>query len=99
MALKSFVDVARESHFSLENLPFGVFKSRASEARIAVALGDYVVDLSALEHAALFKGMSPETAAATTSESLSELRALGTPAWRTTCTTLQSHSAAQTYSL
>src|SRR5437899_5658254 len=99
MALKSFVDVARESHFSLENLPFGVFKSRASDARIGVALGDYVVDLSALERAGLFKELSPEPAAATTRDSLNELLALGRPAWRKIRETLQKLLSAETATL
>ena len=99
MALKSFVDVARDSHFSLENLPFGVFKSHASEARIGVALGDYVVDLSALERAGLFKNLSPETAAATTCDSLNELLALGRPAWRKVRETLQKLLSAETATL
>jgi len=99
MALKSFVDVARDSHFSLENLPFGVFKSRASEGRIGVALGDYVVDLSALERAGLFKDLSPETAAATTRDSLNELLALGRPAWRKVRETLQKLLSAETATL
>src|SRR5437879_7144559 len=89
MALRSFIEIERNSHFPLENLPFGVFKSRASEARIGVALGDYVVDLSALERAGLFKDLSPETAAATTRDSLNELLALGRPAWRKVRETLQ----------
>src|SRR6266446_4040224 len=99
MALKSFVDVASDSHFSLENLPFGVFKSRASEARIGVALGDYVVDLSALERAGLFKDLSPETAAATTRDSLNDLLALGRPAWRKVRETLQKLLSAETETL
>src|SRR5438105_117615 len=99
MALKSFVDVASESHFSLENLPFGVFKSRSSEGRIGVALGDYVVDLSALERAGLFKDLSPETAAATTRDSLNELLALGRPAWRKVRETLQKLLSAETATL
>ena len=99
MALKSFVDVASDSHFSLENLPFGVFKSRADEARIGVALGDYVVDLSALERAGLFEDLSPETAAATTRDSLNELLALGRPAWRKVRDTLQKLLSAETPTL
>src|SRR5438477_146421 len=99
MALKSFVDVASESHVSLENLPFSAFKSRASEARIGVALGDYVVDLAALERAGLFKDLSPETAAATTRDSLNELLALGRPAWRKVRETLQKLLSAETATL
>src|SRR5205807_10011551 len=99
MALKSFVDVASESHFSLENLPFGVFKSRASEARVGVALGEYVVDLSALERAGLFKDLPPGTAAATTRDSLNEFLALGRPAWRKVREILQELLSAVTATL
>src|ERR1700736_2393974 len=51
MALKSFIDVPRDSHFPVGNFPFGVFKPREGAARIGVALGEHVVDLAALEHA------------------------------------------------
>lgn len=57
MALKSFVQVAPESHFPLENLPYGVFKLQSgSEARPAVAIGDYILDLSVIASAGLFDG-------------------------------------------
>src|SRR2546425_517738 len=99
MALRSFIEITKDSHFSLENLPFGVFKSRASDTRIGVAIGDYVVDLSALERAGLFKDLSPETAAATTRDSLNELLALGRPAWRKIRETLQKLLSAETATL
>jgi fumarylacetoacetase len=82
MALKSFIDIAPDSHFPLENLPFGVFKPRGGDARIGIALGDYVVDLAALEKAGLFRDLPPETAAATTRDSLNDFLALGRPAWK-----------------
>lgn len=57
MALKSFLQVAPESHFPLENLPYGVFKLQSgSEARPAVAIGDYILDLSVIASAGLFDG-------------------------------------------
>jgi fumarylacetoacetase len=65
VALQSFVKLAPDSHFPLENLPFGVFKPRDGPARIGVALGEYVVDLAELEEAGHFKNLPPETAAAT----------------------------------
>src|SRR6267378_2236628 len=80
MALKSFIDLPRDSYFPLENLPFGVFKPREGPARIGVALGEDVVDLSVLQHAGLFNDLPPETAAATTRDSLNEFLALGRPA-------------------
>jgi fumarylacetoacetase len=114
MALKSFIDVPRESHFSLENLPFGVFKPREGAARIGVALGEYVVDLSVLEEegllgaveAAVLSGASqnlPPGTAATTGlfdrDSLNEFLALGRPAWRRVREILQKLLSAETATL
>lgn len=48
--LKSFVEGADLSGFSLENLPFGVFKaSHLPKAHIGVAIGSEVLDLTLLE--------------------------------------------------
>src|SRR5213595_1268979 len=99
MALRSFIEVAKDSHFPLENLPFGVFKPREGPARVGVALGESVVDLSALEGAGLFKDLPPETAAATTRDSLNEFLALGRPAWRNVRETLQKLLSAETATL
>ena len=55
--LKSFVDVAPHSHFPIQNLPYGVFKPDSnSTPRPAVAIGDSVLDLSAISEAGLFDG-------------------------------------------
>jgi fumarylacetoacetase len=51
---KSFVNVARDSHFPLQNLPYGVFTTPANYSpRVGVAIGDQVLDLSVLEQAEL----------------------------------------------
>ena len=51
--LKSFVPVEPDSHFPIQNLPYGVFRRQsdgaAARGRIGVAIGDQVVDLTALE--------------------------------------------------
>lgn len=53
-ALRSFIPVAAESHFSIQNLPYGVFRRRGGgPTHIGVAIGDFVFDLSVLEE----KGM------------------------------------------
>jgi len=53
--LKSFIQVPRESHFPIQNLPYGVFTTPAnSMPRVGVAIGDQVLDLAVLEHAELF---------------------------------------------
>src|SRR5437763_15388902 len=82
MSLKSFIDVPRDSHFPLENLPFGVFKPRDGAARIGVALGEHVVDLAKLERGGFFKPLESEAAAALRRDSLNDFLALGRPAWR-----------------
>ncbi len=52
--MRSFVDVMAESHFPLQNLPYGVF-SIADEprARCGTRIGDFVLDLAALEETGL----------------------------------------------
>jgi fumarylacetoacetase len=96
MPLRSFIDIAPDSHFPLENLPLGVFKPRDGVARAGVALGDYVVDLAALEAAGLFKDLSPEVAVAIKRDSLNDFLALGRPVWRKVRETLQKLLAAET---
>ena len=52
--LRSFVTVARDSHFPIQNLPFGVFTTPANYSpRVGVAIGDQVLDLAVLEQAGL----------------------------------------------
>lgn len=99
MPLKSFIDVAPDSHFPLENLPFGVFKPRDGTARIGVALGDYVIDLSGLEKSGLLNGIRSEAVAALTRDSLNDFLALGRPAWKSVREVLQNLLAANTPTL
>jgi fumarylacetoacetase len=48
--LRSFIDVAPTSDFSIQNLPYGVFSAKDGLApRVGVAIGDYVLDLWELE--------------------------------------------------
>ena len=45
-----YVDIPKGSHFPIENLPYGVFSSTDTTGlRIGVAIGDMVLDLTALE--------------------------------------------------
>ena len=95
MALRSFVEIAPDSHFPLENLPFGVFKPRGGRPRVGVAIGEYVVDLSILEEGGHFKRLLAETAPTKqdrdvfSRRSLNAFLALGRPAWRATREALQ----------
>jgi fumarylacetoacetase len=46
---RSFVPVPPQSHFPIQNLPYGACRRRGGECSIAVAIGDYIVDLTTLE--------------------------------------------------
>jgi fumarylacetoacetase len=93
MPLKSFIDVPRESPFPIQNLPFGVFKPRDSAARVGVAIGEGIVDLSVLEEKGHFDF---EDRQLFSQNSLNAFLALGRPAWRKTREVLQHLLSADT---
>src|SRR5690606_25670927 len=57
--IRSWVEVSPESHFPIQNLPYGVFY-RASDptkkATIGVAIGDFILDLAQVTAEGLFDG-------------------------------------------
>jgi fumarylacetoacetase len=82
---RSFVDVPADSHFPIQNLPFGIFRSRAGgEARVGVAIGAHVVDLAILAETGLLDGPDMPGRAAFWRASLNPLMAAGANAWRAT---------------
>lgn len=90
MVLKSFVEVEPESHFPLENLPYGVFKPEpGSFPRPGVAIGNYVLDLSAIASAGLFDGPLLRNSDCFNQPNLNKFVGLGRPAWKEARATLQ----------
>ena len=78
---QSFVDVAPDSHFPIQNLPFGVFSTTAdSRPRGGVAIGDFVLDLAALEEAGLL-AVAPPGRRVFDRDTLNAFIALGRPVW------------------
>src|SRR5438128_1619490 len=58
--LRSFVPVAADSHFPIQNLPYGIFRPRSGgEPRVGVAIGEQVLDLAALERRGLLGAGMP----------------------------------------
>jgi len=50
-ALRSWVEVSANSDFPIQNLPFGVFKTKTnSRPRVCTRIGDFIVDLVVLDH-------------------------------------------------
>ncbi|MFJ2987642.1 fumarylacetoacetase [Collimonas sp. NPDC087041] len=79
--LKSFIPTPPESHFPIQNLPFGIFSTAADAApRVGVAIGDQILDLAAVAEAGLLT-VKPEIFR---QASLNAFIALGRPTWRST---------------
>ena len=83
-SLKSFVEVTTDSHFPIQNLPFGVFSTAADPApRVGVAIGDQILDLAVLEEAGLLTA-DPAGSRVFNQPSLNAFIALGQSVWRET---------------
>lgn len=77
-----FVEVKQDSHFPIQNLPYGVFSTKDQQtARVGVAIGDYVLDLSVLEKEGLFTSILGEDHAVFNQPYLNEFMGLGNEVW------------------
>lgn len=78
--IKSFVESAANSLFSIHNLPYGVFYHKDHKnPHIGVAIGTFVLDLTVLEKAGLLKSRTGELLF--NSHSLNIFAAQGKPTW------------------
>jgi len=81
--LRSFIPVDPDSHFPIQNLPFGVFRPKAGgPPRIGTAIGDLVLDLALLEKKRFFKNffLLPDLLIFSR-PNLSNFMALSRPVW------------------
>jgi fumarylacetoacetase len=80
--MKSFIHVSEESHFPIQNLPYGVFStSNQPKPRVGVAIGNYVLDLSILEDKGYFKEMIQINKKIFNQPSLNPFMELGKEVW------------------
>ncbi len=81
----SWVDSANApgSDFTIQNLPYGVFRRKDSTDpfRIGVAIGDQILDLQAAFQAGLFAGEAREAAALVQGATLNAFMGAGQKAW------------------
>lgn len=56
-ARKSWLEVAPESDFPIQNIPFGVFLTKDDVITIGTRIGDYAIDLGALQQLNYFDGI------------------------------------------
>lgn len=90
MALKSWLPIQTNSHFSLANIPFGIISTKTSPTpRPAIAIGDFVLDLQAFAANGGFEALSSSELKTEvfSSSTLNAFAALGRPV----------HSAVRTY--
>jgi fumarylacetoacetase len=81
--LRSFIEVDPSSDFPIQNLPYGVFFTpEQPDLRVGVAIGDFVLDLAALEAAGLFRFENATGVFA--KPSLNAFMALGPKVWSKT---------------
>ena len=79
--LRSFVPVDETSHFPIQNLPYGAFHADDGQDRICVRIGDFVLDLTALEEAGMFATASHLEPGVFGQPCLNAFMALGRDAW------------------
>jgi fumarylacetoacetase len=81
-ALRSFIPTTPESHFPIQNLPYGVFRRRGGwESSVGVAIGDAVLDLTLLEERGLLDGAALRGRRVFDQGKLNPFLALGRFAW------------------
>lgn len=84
MALRSWIPTTPDSHFPIQNIPFGIFSTAAdNRKRAATIIGDTVVDLAALYDEGLLNdvGFDKNVFA---SSSLNEFMEYPRAVWRST---------------
>ncbi len=81
MTKQTWVEVADDHLFGIDNLPYGVFSQRGGGPRVGVRIGDHVLDASAVAALGGDPGDGPDLAAAWSQPSLNAFLELGRPAW------------------
>ncbi len=80
--MKSFISVDEESHFPIQNLPYGAFMTEDGETHLCSAIGDYVIDLFVLDEAGLFDGPLLSDQFVFQDSTLNYFMSLGKSAWK-----------------
>jgi fumarylacetoacetase len=81
--LRSFVDLAPDCPFPIQNLPYGVFQPPGElHARVGVAIGDKILDLAEIALAGLFDSRDvPDAPEVFAEPALNRFMGLGKRAW------------------
>ena len=86
---QSFIETKPDSHFPIQNLPYGIFQATGKSPCVGTAIGEYVLDLSLIEQAGLLNGTGVEGKNIFSSSSLNSFMALGRSVWSSVRSKLQ----------
>jgi fumarylacetoacetase len=80
-ALHSWIEIAADSEFPIQNLPFGIFSTPDRDPRVGVAIGEYILDMCVLGRCDFFEliDLDPNVFHR---PYLNDFIALGKPIWR-----------------
>ncbi|WP_438962783.1 fumarylacetoacetase [Nonlabens sp.] len=78
---KSWIGYSSDSHFPIQNIPFGVFLTRDNVITIGTRIGDWAIDLGALQELGYFEGV-PLTDDMFMQDSLNDFISDGKKTWR-----------------
>src|SRR5262245_46078511 len=82
-SLRSFIEVPAESHFPIQNLPYGAFRRRSDrDPAVGIAIGDYILDLVTIEREGLLTAARFQGGPYFSRGSLNHFMAAGHTAWR-----------------
>ncbi len=79
--MNTWLDIPRNSDFSVHNLPYGIFSTSSRRPRVGVAIGDQIIDLAAVAMRGYFQNLSIEPEVLEQS-SLNAFIRLGKPTWQ-----------------
>ncbi|WP_082252849.1 fumarylacetoacetase [Bacillus sp. FJAT-27251] len=80
--LRSFIEVDSKSHFPIQNLPYGIFRTNENESpRVGVAIGEYILDLAVLDEAGHFDETAVKDKNIFKQKALNKFMELGKGAW------------------
>lgn len=80
-SLHSWIEIAPNSDFPIQNLPFGIFETETRDPRVGVAIGEYVLDLCVVAQHNLFELIDIDPTIFHR-RYLNDFIALGKPTWR-----------------
>ena len=75
--MKSWVQIPKNSDFSIYNLPFGIFQTKRISPRAGIAIGDKIVDLAVLHEEGFFSDMTQIPHGVFQNDTLNDFIALG----------------------